>query len=97
MHIVDSAKPLDRSDLGAVSHHRKGEAGTRRLSIHEDGTRAANTVLATQMCAGFKILRDSCGGDPFEKQKNILAVCNSVENRPAVKKSVGDKFDKAPF
>lgn len=54
-------------------------------------------VRATQKCAGFKILRDSCGGDPFEKQKNILAICNTVENRPAVIKSIGDKFDKAPI
>ena len=54
-------------------------------------------VRATQKCAGFKILRDSFGGDPFEKQKNILAICDTVENRPAVIKSIGNKFDKAPI
>lgn len=54
-------------------------------------------VRATQKCAGFKILRDSCGGDPFKGHENILGICDKVENRQAVKKSVGDKFEKAPI
>ena len=54
-------------------------------------------VRATQKCGGFQILRDACGGDPFKGQKNILAICERVENRPNVKKCVGDKFENAPF
>ena len=54
-------------------------------------------VRATQKCGGFQILRDACGGDPFRDQKNILAICERVENRTNVKKCVGDKFENAPF
>ena len=54
-------------------------------------------VRATQKCGGFQILRDACGGDPFRDQKNILAICERVENRPNVKNCVGDKFENAPF
>ena len=54
-------------------------------------------VRATQKCSGFKILRDAYGGDPFGGKKNILAICDRIENRPKVKNCISDKFEKAPF
>ena len=52
-------------------------------------------VRATQKCEGFKILRDSCGGDPLAECPNILSICNRVGGRPAVQASMGDMFEKA--
>lgn len=45
-------QPLDGDDIRALAGAGEGEAGARRLAIHEDGAGAADTVLAAQMRAG---------------------------------------------
>ena len=52
-------------------------------------------VRATQKCEGFKIFRDSCGGDPFAECPDILKICDRVEERPVVKALTANKFENA--
>lgn len=53
-------------------------------------------VRAAQKCKGMQVLRDACGGDPFAACPTILAICDRVGEREAVKAACGDIFDKAP-
>ena len=45
-------KALDRSHLGTVGLHREHQAGAHRVTVEQHRARAADTVLAAQMCAG---------------------------------------------
>ena len=54
------------------------------------------SVRTTQLSKGFGGFRDACGGDPFAAYPNIRAICDRVEARPAVKASIGAKFENAP-
>ena len=51
-------------------------------------------VRTVQETAGFGILRDSCGGDPFKECPTILRICNEVGKIEAVTKASGDIFEK---
>ena len=54
-------------------------------------------VRTVQETAGFGILRDSCGGDPFKDCPNIVSIINEVGKIDAVTKASGDIFEKAPI
>ena len=54
-------------------------------------------VRTVQETAGFGILRESCGGQPFKDCPNILRICNEVGKMDAVIKASGDIFEKAPI
>ena len=54
-------------------------------------------VRTVQETAGFGILRESCGGEPFKDCPTILRICNEVGKMDAVIKASGDIFEKAPI
>ena len=54
-------------------------------------------VRTVQETAGFGILRDSCGGDPFKDCPTIASIINEVGKIDAVTKASGDIFEKAPI
>ncbi len=54
-------------------------------------------VRTVQETAGFGILRESCGGEPFKDCTTILRICNEVGKMDAVIKASGDIFEKAPI
>ena len=54
-------------------------------------------VRTVQETAGFGILRETCGGEPFKDCPAILKICNEVGKMDAVIKSSGDIFEKAPI
>ena len=45
----------------------------------------------------FGILRESCGGEPFNDCPSILRICNEFGKMDAVIKDSGDIFEKAPI
>ena len=54
-------------------------------------------VRTVQETAGFGILREACGGEPFKDCPTILKICNEVGKMDAVTKASGDIFEKAPI
>ena len=54
-------------------------------------------VRTVQETAGFSILRDACGGDPFKDCPTIMDICGEVGKLDAVTETAGDLFEKAPI
>ena len=54
-------------------------------------------VRTVQETAGFGILREACGGEPFKDCPTILKICSEVGKMDAVTKASGDIFEKAPI
>ena len=54
-------------------------------------------VRTVQKTAGFGILRESCGGDPFKDCPTILSICEEVGKIDEVTLASEDIFEKAPI
>ena len=106
--LADGGKETGISNLTKLHNIRTGFL-EKHLSSNQTGSFLTGSncsyadiflytcVRTVQKTAGFGILRDSCGGDPFKDCPNIISIINEVGKIDAVTKASGDIFEKAPI
>ena len=106
--LADGGKEAGISNLTKLHNIRTGFL-EKHLSSNQTGSFLTGSkcsyadiflytcVRTVQETAGFGILRDSCGGDPFKDCPTIANIINEVGKIDAVTKASGDIFEKAPI
>ena len=106
--LADGGKEAGISNLTKLHNIRTGFL-EKHLSSNQTGSFLTGSncsyadiflytcVRTVQETAGFGILRDSCGGDPFKDCPTIASITNEVGKIDAVTKASGDIFEKAPI
>ena len=106
--LADGGKETGISNLTKLHNIRTGFL-EKHLSSNQTGSFLTGSncsyadiflytcVRTVQKTAGFGILRDSCGGDPFKDFPTIVSIINEVGKIDAVTKASGDIFEKAPI
>ena len=106
--LADGGKETGVSNLTKLHNSRIGFL-EKHLSSKQNGSFLTGSkcsyadiflytcVRTVQETAGFGILRESCGGEPFKDCPTILRICNEVGKMDAVIKASGDIFEKAPI
>ena len=106
--LADGGKEAGISNLTKLHNIRTGFL-EKHLSSNQTGSFLTGSncsyadiflytcVRTVQETAGFGILRDSCGGDPFKDCPTIASIINEVGKIDAVTKASGDIFEKAPI
>ena len=106
--LADGGKETGISNLTKLHNIRTGFL-EKHLSSNQTGSFLTGSkcsyadiflytcVRTVQETAGFGILRDSCGGDPFKDCPTIASITNEVGKIDAVTKASGDIFEKAPI
>ena len=106
--LADGGKETGISNLTKLHNIRTGFL-EKHLSSNQTGSFLTGSkcsyadiflytcVRTVQETAGFGILRDSCGGDPFKDCPTISSIIKEVGKIDAVTKASGDIFEKAPI
>ena len=106
--LVDGGKEKGVANLTKLHHMRTGFLEKHLSSNQQETFLTGSTcsyadiflytcVRTVQKTAGFGILRESCGGDPFKDCPTILSICEEVGKIDEVTLACEDIFEKAPI